>query len=364
MKGTLNLGKVSGIKILVHWTFLFLIAWIVYLEIKQGGTMNSSLMNIAFVLVLFVCVVLHELGHALMAKRFNISTQKITLLPIGGVASLEKMPEKPQEELLVAIAGPLVNVAIALLLALVVPVGYYLNLDTEGTEELLGTISAQNFLFYLLVANVMLVLFNLIPAFPMDGGRMLRAILAMRMNRQKATGIAASLGQFLAFVFLIMGLLYNPFLILISLFIFLAATSEYRMERELSLMAGHTVKDAMYTNFTQISSATTLKEVLTLLLAGTERDFVVVDGGRVVGVLYHDEIIENIKEHDVRVMDIMSKNYRTLEVNAPLKEVFAAISKEKKKFFPVMDGQILVGAIDLANLSEFIMIKSNVNTSS
>jgi len=180
MKASLNLGSVSGIKIKVHWTFFFLIIWIVFDELKRGETTNSILFNIAFVLAVFFCVVLHELGHALTAKRFGINTKKITLLPIGGMASLDRIPESPKQELLATIAGPLVNVIIAILLYFIVPVQDYAHLNFTEAFETLMSFSLQNFLFYLFVVNVGLVVFNIIPAFPMDGGRILRALLAIK----------------------------------------------------------------------------------------------------------------------------------------------------------------------------------------
>ena len=170
MKANLNLGSVSGIKIKVHWTFFFLIAWIVFSELKRGGTTESTLFNVALVLAAFLCVVLHELGHALTAKRFGIDTKKITLLPIGGMASLERIPESPKQELLVTLAGPLVNVIIAIFLYYLVPVNEFMHLNFTESFETLMSFTLQNFVFFLFVVNVGLVVFNFITAFPMDGG--------------------------------------------------------------------------------------------------------------------------------------------------------------------------------------------------
>ena len=226
MKANLNLGSISGIKIKIHWTFFFLIAWIVFDELKRGGSSESILFNIAFVLAVFLCVVLHELGHALTAKRFGVKTEKITLLPIGGMASFDKIPESPKQEFLIVIAGPLVNVVIAILLYFIIPVKELFNQSFTDAYGIFASFSFQNFLFFLFIVNVGLVIFNMIPAFPMDGGRLLRALLAMKINRAKATQIASGIGQFIAVVFLLIGLLYNPFLIFIALFIFLGAYGE------------------------------------------------------------------------------------------------------------------------------------------
>ncbi len=296
MKGVLNLGGVAGIKIEVHWTFTLLLVWIVFLELQRGGNATSALLNVAFILVLFLCVVLHELGHALTARKFNIQTRKITLLPIGGVALLDKMPENPRQELLVALAGPAVNVVIAILLLLIIPFKSYLGLQTEEIEQLLSTINLQNFLFYILIANIMLVVFNIIPAFPMDGGRVLRALLSFKMSRVKATNIAANLGQVLAVVFFMLGMLFNPFLVLIALFIFVGAYAEKRMVQQVSILKGHKVKEAMLTNITVLNPENSMQEVVDILLAGTEKDFVVVTGDKIVGVLYHKDMYKTCKQ--------------------------------------------------------------------
>ncbi len=316
----------------------------------------------ALILVLFLCVVLHELGHALTAKKFNIRTKKITLLPIGGVASLEKMPEKPEQELLVALAGPAVNVVIAILLYLVIPVSDYFSMDPDRIEQLLIAPDFQSFLFYLLIANILLVAFNLIPAFPMDGGRVLRALLSIPLGRVKATAIAASLGQVLAVVFFMLGVFFNPFLILIALFIFVAAYSENQMVKQTSLLEGHKVQDAMLTNITLLHPTNTMQTAVDVLLAGSERDFVITDNDEIVGVLYHKDIIKHANRPSIMITDVMQKVFSTIEASDEVNKIFNLINEEKKIFYPVTNNGKLVGAIDMNNLSEFILLKSNGNT--
>ncbi len=361
MKGVLHLGRVAGIKIEVHWTFTLLLIWVVYLDIRRGGNLNSALMNVALILFLFLCVVLHELGHALTARKFNIGTRKITLLPIGGVASLEKMPEKPRQELLVALAGPAVNVVIAMLLLLVVPLGTYLSMDVENLETLLTTPSFNTLLFYLLIANIMLVAFNMIPAFPMDGGRVLRALLAFKMSRAKATEIAATLGQTLAVVFFIMGLFFNPFLVLIALFIFIGAYGENQIVKKTALLEGHLVKDAMLTQITTVRPDSTMDQIIDLLLASTEKDFVVVDEGQIVGTIYHKQIINRSKDRGLLVSEFMNTAFHIMKEDGPLTEFFEVSAREKQRFFPVIDNSgALAGAIDMTNVSEFLLIKNTL----
>ena len=323
---------------------------------------KNRILFVVFILVLFLCVVLHELGHALTARKFNIQTRKITLLPIGGVALLDKIPENPRQELLVALAGPAVNVVIATLLLLFIPFKSYLGLQAEEIEQLLSTISIQNFLLYILIANIMLVVFNIIPAFPMDGGRVLRALLSFKMSRVKATNIAANLGQVLAVIFFMLGMLFNPFLVLIALFIFVGAYAEKRMVQQVSILKGHKVKEAMLTNITTLNPENSMQEVVDILLAGTEKDFVVVAGDKIVGVLYNKDIIKHAANRILLVKDVMQKSFKVVEASSEIKEIFELISREKKCFFPVISNQKLVGAIDLNNIGEFILFQSNLIT--
>jgi Zn-dependent protease len=227
MNYKLYLGRISGIKLFVHWTFLLLIGWVIYSDVQSGLNFESVLWSLGFVFAIFGCVTLHELGHSLTAQRYHIRTRDITLLPIGGVASLESIPKKPSEELAVALAGPAVNVLIALLL---LPVIYFGS--SPDVFEGIGGISHSNFLTSLLSVNISLVVFNMIPAFPMDGGRVLRALLGFKLNHRKATTIAARIGQVIAVIFVAVGFYENSFLIFIGIFIFMGAQSELRYARD------------------------------------------------------------------------------------------------------------------------------------
>jgi Zn-dependent protease len=217
MGWSIRLFNVAGTAVRIHLTFFLLLAWIAAIHWSRGG-LEAAIDGVVFIALLFLCVVLHEFGHVFAARAYGIRTSDVTLLPIGGVASLERMPEKPGQEIVVALAGPAVNLVIAV--ALAIGLGASFNLDQiaqleEARTSLIGRIAA---------ANVALCVFNLIPAFPMDGGRVLRALLAIRMGYTRATRTAATIGQGLAFVFALLGLLGNPMLILIAVFIFLAAS--------------------------------------------------------------------------------------------------------------------------------------------
>ena len=359
MKANLNLGSVFGIKIKVHWTFFFLILWVVFDELKRGGSTKSILFNLAFVLAVFLCVILHEFGHALTAKQFGIETKKITLLPIGGMASLERIPESSKQELLVVLAGPLVNIFIAICLYFMIPVQEMIRLNFTETFESLMSFSFQNFLFFLFVVNVGLVVFNIIPAFPMDGGRILRALLAIKIDRVKATQIAASIGQFIAVVFLLIGLLYNPFLIFIALFIFLGAYGENQLVQHLALLRGHTVEEAMMLNITTFDPEDSIDLVVNKIICGTENNFVVTKDHDIVGILYHQDIIENSNKK-LLVKDVMSTQFKTVKTTDNLKETYQLIQSEKRPFFPVVHEGCLAGAIDATNLNEYILLQSKL----
>lgn len=363
MKGSLNLGRIAGIRVEVHWTFLLLIGWIVLVGLSRGSATSTILWNITFILLLFVCVVMHEFGHALTAKRYNIPTKKITLLPIGGVASFEEMPEDPKQELLVALAGPAVNIVIALLLIPFIPIEYYFGQDPETLQETMSAVGPGNLLFYLFVANVMLVAFNLLPAFPMDGGRVLRALLTMRMDRVRATQIAALLGQTLAFLFFLVGLIYNPFLILIALFVYFGAQGENVMVQQLMLLQNHQVKEAMMTNITVLDPEDYIENVIEVILSGTERDFIVTEDKAVKGVIYQSDLMQSLKQRNgqMKVREVMSTDFENVDASDDLTNVYRKVQSRKRSFFPVLESGQLVGAIDMNNINEFMVLRASLD---
>ncbi|WP_439880670.1 site-2 protease family protein [Pontibacter sp. MBLB2868] len=355
MKWSLNLGKIAGIKILVHWTFALLLGWIAFSEVQRGSDLFTTLLAVGFILSVFLCVVLHELGHALTAKRYGIQTKVITLLPIGGVASLERMPEKPKQELLIAVAGPAVNIVIALILWLVLP-----SLQSAPAEEFFLRITPSNFLYLLLFVNIVLVVFNAIPAFPMDGGRVLRALLAFKLGRVRATQIAANLGQLLAIFFIFVGFFFNPFLILIGAFVFFGAYSENMLVQHLDFLRGHSVREGMMTNFVTLAPTETVRDALNKLLMGSEHEFIVELDGQVVGTLTRSQLIQAVKEEQmaIPVLDVMSQDFKTFNVQDKLSEAYTELQKTRAPLYPVLENGRLAGVINTDNINEFIMIKS------
>jgi len=358
MKGSLALGRIAGIRLSVHWTFILILIYAFSIYYQRAQDPLEGLMGVLFILALFICVVLHELGHALTAKSFNIMTKSITLLPIGGIARLEKFPEKPKEELLVVVAGPLVNVVIAFLIYLLLYATNNLPSFTEEPENLVELTGAV-FLFNLLVANVVLAVFNFIPAFPMDGGRILRALLSFKFSREKATRIAAGIGQFIAILFFFVGFYFNIWLVLIGVFIFLGAGAEAEFEISKTALSGHKVRDVLMKKFIVLLPEDTLEKAVQYLLDGQAQEFVVAKNEKVLGILSRDELIKGLSAdgNKSKVSDAMRKDYLTLDPDMPLQEVYQKIMQTKCPVAPVMENGKFIGIVDKENIDEFIMVK-------
>ncbi|MCS6973032.1 MAG: site-2 protease family protein, partial [Cyclobacteriaceae bacterium] len=354
LKYSLSLGRFAGIRVFVHWTFLILIGWIVFINLKQGLGPVDIFWSVLFVLSIFACVTAHELGHALAARRYNIKTHNITLLPIGGVAQLESIPEKPKEELVVALAGPLVNIIIA---GALYP---FVKLTAPEVEQLNIThLNHFNFLPSLMAVNIWLALFNLIPAFPMDGGRVLRALLSLQMERARATRIAASVGQLLALGFIFFGFFFNPFLIFIGLFIYLGAQGEASVATAQSLLSGYVVADALLREIPVLEAGDTIEHASDRLLATQNRNFLVMKNGEPAGTLSRDEIIRALREGkgSAPVEEAMDAQFIRLDLNEPLEQAWLKLHRAQKSVAPVFQQGRLVGLLDTENISEFLMIR-------
>jgi Zn-dependent protease/predicted transcriptional regulator len=349
-----RVGRIAGIELYVHPTFILLLAWVAmahYLERKRWEDVASGLL---FIVTLFGIVVLHELGHALTARRFGIRTRDITLLPIGGVARLERMPEDPKQEFLVALAGPAVNVVLAVILsAILVPVS---GMAVLANVAVVG----GPFLAKLIWVNVALALFNLLPAFPMDGGRVLRALLAMRMNYVKATQIAASIGQAMALLFGFAGLFVNPFLVFIALFVWIGAAQEAAMVQMKAALGGIPVQQVMITNYEALSPNDPLQRAVERILAGFQQDFPVLQDNRVVGVLTRADLLHGLTQHgpDFPVEKVMQHKFEVAEPSEMLESVFARLQSSACHSMPVTRNGRLVGIMSQDNIGEFLMIQS------
>ncbi|WEX75434.1 site-2 protease family protein [Sinorhizobium numidicum] len=355
MGWSFRIGTIGGTAIRVHVTFALLLVWIWLMHYRIGGT-PAALEGIAFVMAVFVCVVLHEFGHIAAARRFGIKTPDITLLPIGGVARLERMPEEPGEEFVIAIAGPLVNVAIAAVIFAVLG-------TSVGMEQMAGVEDPQmSFLARLAGVNVFLVLFNMIPAFPMDGGRVLRAALASRLTWSRATQIAATIGQGLAFVFGFVGLFYNPLLIFIGIFVYLAATAEAQNAQIREISESVMIADVMITEFARLERSASIDEAIEALLATTQREFPVVDPvGHFEGLLTRDDMIRTLKENGpaTPVVSAMRRDVPTIHYRKRLEESLRLMQNANSPAVAVLDGSgRLVGLMTHETIGEMMMVRA------
>ena len=359
MKWQWKLGRFAGIDVYIHATFLLLIGWVGYSHWLERQNWGDVLTGVLFILALFLCVVLHEYGHALTARKYGIKTRDITLYPIGGVARLERMPDKPIEELWVALMGPAVNVVIAAALFA------YLSVTGGLTPLTDFTISSGSFVQRLMTVNISLVLFNLIPAFPMDGGRVLRALLAMRMEYVRATQVAANIGQGLAFVFGFIGLFSNPFLLFIAFFVWIGASQEASMVQMKNSISGIPVTRAMLTDFKTLSPRDNLSQVVGLILSGSQHDFPVVDAnGRVAGILDRDAFMRALTEHgqSAPVMDFVRRDLPEVDSFEMIEMALMRLNEVGSKTLPVTHQGQLVGMITMENITEYLMIRSALRT--
>lgn len=353
-----KIGRLAGIQLYMHWTFLLLIAFVGYLYFSRGATLGAALLGIAFVLALFGCVVLHELGHALMARRFGVPTRDITLLPIGGMARMQRIPEHPTQELLVAIAGPAVNVVIAAILAVIL--GLMGQLREAGYTGLLE-IGRGNFLANLMWVNLILVVFNMLPAFPMDGGRVLRATLAYFLPYATATTIAATAGQAMAVLFGFVGLIGgSPILLFIALFVFLGASAESQQTQVRALLSNVAVEDAMLIRFRTLQAGATLGTAVDELLAGSQQDFPVLDGTHYAGMLMRKNILENLANlgRDASIDPLVSRDCLSVDRRDPLSDVIRDMQEKGCTSVTVFSGDRLAGVLTLENVGEFMMVQS------
>jgi Zn-dependent protease len=354
MKWSLKIGRFAGIDVYMHVTFLLLVSWVALLHWKQGQSITAIVSGVAFILTVFLCVVLHEFGHALTARHYGIKTRDIILLPIGGVARLERLPTNPLQELWVALAGPAVNIVIAF--------GLFLWLNFTASFEPIQkmTVTTGPFVERIMAVNLFLVAFNMIPAFPMDGGRVLRAILATRKEYSRATQIAASIGQGIAVLFGFIGLFYNPFLLFIAFFVWIGAAQEAGMAHMSSAIRNTPVQKAMLTDFKYLNKNDSLDRAVELTLAGSQKDFPVVDNGRIEGIMTQADLLKALSERDryQTVTSTMQNDFVTVDSLEMLESAFAKLKNCNCHTLPVTLNGELVGLLTMDNLGEYMRIQA------
>jgi Zn-dependent protease/CBS domain-containing protein len=358
MSWSWRIGRLAGIDVYVHFTFLFLLAWVALTHYLANGDVGEAIAGLVFILALFAIVVLHELGHALAARRYGIRTRDITLLPIGGVARLERMPEDPKQELVVAIAGPAVNVVLAAGIYLILLLGQGLSPVSDAVRV------GGRFLDQLFWVNVSLVVFNLLPAFPMDGGRVLRALLAMRLDYVRATQVAATIGQGMAILFGFLGFMVsNPFLVFIALFVWLGAAQEASMAQMRSALGGIPVMRAMIIDVRSLRPDDPLAKAVEYVLAGFQQDFPVLDGDRLVGLLTRNDLAAALGKYgaDTPVADVMHRDFVTADPREMLQTAYARLQMHGCRTMPVVQDGRLVGLLTADNAVEVLMIQQALN---
>lgn len=355
MNWSITVASVRGTVVRLHLTFLLFLLWIAWVYYAQGGT-TAAVSGVLFISLLFLCVLLHEFGHIFAARRYGVQTPDVVLLPIGGVARLERIPEEPAQEIVVALAGPAVNVAIAALLLIVL--GGFPPLE-QATNAGLG----EALLARLLYANIFITVFNLLPAFPMDGGRVLRAFLARRYGYARGTRVAASIGQGMAFLFGGLGLLSgNVVLVFIAFFVYLAASSEAHAAQMRAVSQGVMVDDAMITHFEHLTTRSTVDDAVTCLLRTTQHEFPVVDdGGRLQGVLTRDEMIKVLRERgpETPVTEAMRADIPVVTCRGDLESALRPLQEKRLPAVGVADRSgRLVGLITPENVGEMMMVET------
>lgn len=358
---SLRLGKPFGIKVSVHWTFSLLIAWVIFVAVRQGLNTEQVLMHVLFILTLFVCVVLHEFGHSLVAIKYGGEVKSITLLPIGGMANITKMPEKPRHEFLVSLSGPLVNIVIAALLW-----GYlsgYRNVNFGEVDY--QYITQSNFWVMLLAANLFIVAFNLIPAFPMDGGRLFRSALSIWMTRIKATRVAKNIGQIFAVLFIIAGLFGNPFLIIIGFVVYLGAKGEYESIKYETILSEYKVSDVLISNYEELDPESTLGEAAQKLQHIANRGFVVKENGQFRGIVTQHNLIKGLSAYgkDGKIKTIVSDGNEKIKSDMNIFDAFKTMHQKKLDMVPVWENDVFAGILDSENLNEFFLIKKALRAS-
>jgi Zn-dependent protease len=347
MRGSIRLFKVFGISVNIHITFLLLLL----LFLSAGPKW------LFLVAAVFFFVTIHELCHSLVAQHFKVKVKEITLLPIGGVSSMSKMPEKPIQELLISIAGPLSNLII--ILVFFFPMKFIL-----GKETLFHKLSTDTWRLtfaYAYWINLVLAVFNLIPAFPMDGGRILRAILAKRMGYQRGTHVAVTFGHLFALAFAYFGIIkFNIILVAIAVFIYMAASGEEMQVDIRETLKKFRVRDILARDFMTIKSDATLAKALELVFHSHQEDFPVVDGGELVGLLTRQDLMKSVHQFGVTrpVSEAMRKNFPRIKETDLLLKVQALIQESGIRALPVMRDDKVVGVVTLEDIGRVYAIAS------
>jgi len=361
MKGSIQIAKFAGIPVKLHWSFLLLLAWVVFEGRRSGMDWEGVGWFGLLILTLFGCVVLHEYGHALSARRYGVDTKDIILSPIGGIARLNGLPEKPMHEFVVAIAGPMVNVAIACILG-----GYGLlseSLDFQISESRKELGNPDNFISLLFAMNVLVVGLNLIPAFPMDGGRIFRSLLSIKFGKRQATKIAVLFGQFFSIIFIGLSFFLSPWLAVIGILIFYMATQEYQMVKYEDTLKNKLVAEIMRPQFTAFQKSHNITLAVNEVKRGLEKDFIVIDkSGNIIGTLQENDILKAAKKKDQvgTVANYMLTTSERVSPDETLDSFYKKLQSTQAYILPVFENEMLIGVLDIRQLNDFLKLQQKL----
>lgn len=346
MKYSLKIFSVFGIPVELHISFLVLML-LIYIVAFFNFYPSINLLTAVLITLVFVTVVLHELSHSYVAKRYGIKIQRIVLLPIGGVSEMEEIPKDPAQELRIALAGPVANLIIAVISFFILII-FRNSLSTV----LIGA------LYYFIIVNLLLGLFNLLPAFPMDGGRILRAYLAERMSFIKATKLAANIGKQFAIIMAVVGVFFNFLLILIAIFVYFGAEGEYRSVLVSTLLEDEKVKDIMTTDVHTLTPDNTVQETLQTMFREKHMGYPVIDNEKLVGIITFDDI-SKIPENqrDTMIKDIMTTKLITSDPEEELVETIGKLNKNRIGRVPVVENGEVVGIISKTDITHTMQKK-------
>jgi Zn-dependent protease/predicted transcriptional regulator len=364
MRGAPRVARLFGIDVRVHFTFLFVLCWAA-IEFGYVHGARGAIFGVIGVVLLFGCVTLHELGHSLVARRFGAAVREIVLLPIGGVARMSREPSRPLHELLIALAGPFVNLVIAVVLASVL--GARLGPAIPDKDLLIaemGKLGQNALLLWLLGANLALALFNMIPAFPMDGGRVLRALLSFGLGRQRATTIAAGIGQVLALAIAAYGLMGpNPFLLIVGIFVFFGAGQERLATRAQDLLSQLSAGEVCSSAALTLGPSDDLGDVVDHALRSSQALFPVVYGSDLLGVVLREDALAAAERLGLRgsVRQVLRRDLPVCEAATPLLEVRDRIIETGHPVV-IVDGQRLVGILGAEDITRISLVSSRLVT--
>lgn len=359
---SLHIGTFWKIPVKIHWSFGILLLFVVYTAFTNGFKLWQSIGFIVYFLLLFLCVVLHEYGHALTARKFGVETRDILLSPIGGVARLESIPDKPLQEFYIALAGPLVNIIIAITVGLVLFLITGQVFPDDFTSFRFD--EPAEFVGYIVFMNLALFMFNLIPAFPMDGGRVLRSLLAAKMGKVKATMIAMRIGRILAIGFIVFGIFNSQLILsLIGLFIFMMAGQEYDQTRVMALLAGTKVRDIMRTSYSQLHLSDSVSSVIEKYYREGEQNFLVFDSmGNLSGTIPEmviKKVLKGKNKEMLTAQQLMTPSIAMVSPDDTLKDVTISMNEKGSAIVAVLDNNHIVGVIDKNNIENYIRLKSD-----